>query len=107
MTTDLSSLLAAAARRIQDTGRQLQPEERDAATALLTDLYAAGLRHGIRPQDWSAVGSLGDDCIDAIKQRTLHQQQAQRRQRLEMTGQRPTGLGRDAEHRPSRGGRGL
>lgn len=82
MTTDRAGLVAAAARDILDTGRSLPLEQRDAATALLADLYVAGLRHGIRPQDWSAIAGLGHDCIDAIKQRALHLQQAQRRQSI-------------------------
>lgn len=57
------------------------PEEREAGAALLTDLYAAGVRHGISPEDWSSVGSLGHDCIDVIKQRALQREQAERLQR--------------------------
>jgi hypothetical protein len=36
-----------------------------AAAALLTDLYRAGLRHGITPQDWAAVAALPTACWDA------------------------------------------
>jgi hypothetical protein len=36
-----------------------------AATVLLTDLYRAGLRHGITPQDWAAVAALPTACWDA------------------------------------------
>ena len=71
---DRRALLTAAAHRILDAGRRLQPDEREAATVLLADLYAAGMRHGIAPEDWAWVGSLGQDCIDAIKQRDLQQQ---------------------------------
>lgn len=68
---DRQALLAAAVRRILDTGRRLLPEERAAATALLTDVYAAGLRHGISPAVWASVGSLGHECVDAIKECAL------------------------------------
>lgn len=74
--SDRRALLAAAAHRILDAGGRLQPEEREAATVLLADLYAAGMPHGITPGDWAWVGSFGQDCIDAIKQRA-RQQQAQ------------------------------
>jgi hypothetical protein len=75
--SDRRVLLVAAVHRILDTGRHLQPEEREAATVLLADLYAAGMRPRITPEDWSWVASLGQDCIDAIKQRALQQRQAQ------------------------------
>lgn len=37
-----------------------------AATELLTDLYAAGARHGIREQDWHAVAGLASSCVCVV-----------------------------------------
>ena len=44
--------------------RELGPAGR-AAALLLTDLYRAGLRHGISPQDWVAMAALPTACWDA------------------------------------------
>jgi hypothetical protein len=58
-----------AASKIQGYGRELSPEQREAAVALLADLYATGLRHGVTPEDWAAVAGLDIESLDAIRWR--------------------------------------
>lgn len=58
-----------AAGKLHTYGRDLVPGQRAAAVALLADLYAAGLRHGITPETWAAVAGLDIGCIDAIRWR--------------------------------------
>ena len=94
---DRAVLHAAAARSILDTHRRLRPAEWEAATALLTDLYAASVRHGISPEHWSWVSSLGNDCIEAIKERQARQTQQARR------GQRRGSLARGSRDRDQQG----
>ncbi len=67
--TDRAGLLALAACKLLETQRALAPDERQAATLLLADLYAAGLRHGITPEHWAAVTGLGHLTIDAVRLR--------------------------------------
>ncbi len=66
---DRAGLLALAARNLLETQRALAPDERQSATVLLADLYATGLRHGITPEHWAAVASLGHETIDALRLR--------------------------------------
>ncbi len=66
---DRAGLLSLAARKLLETQRALAPDERQAATLLLADLYATGLRHGITPEHWAAVTSLGHETIDAVRLR--------------------------------------
>ncbi len=42
---------------------------RDAAAALLAELFTVGLRHGITPADWAAVAALPTSCLDACRAR--------------------------------------
>lgn len=42
---------------------------RDAAAALLTELFTVGLRRGITPADWAGVADLPTSCLDACRQR--------------------------------------
>ncbi len=44
---------------------------REAAAALLADLFPGGLRHGITPADWAAVATLPTSCLDACRERTI------------------------------------
>jgi hypothetical protein len=39
----------------------------NAAAALLADLYAAGVKHGISSLDWDAVTSLPDACLSVTR----------------------------------------
>lgn len=101
---DRQALLTAATQRILCADRCLPPEERKAATELLADLYAASTRHGISPEDWSWVSSLGHDCIDVIKQHALQREQTQRRELPRRSGH---GLDTEAGREPDPAGRGL
>jgi hypothetical protein len=58
-----------AASKTRGYGLKLTPGQRDSAVALLADLYATGLRHGITPEDWAAVAGLDIECLDAIRWR--------------------------------------
>lgn len=46
-------------------------EVREAAAALLADLFAVGLRHGITPADWAAAAALPTSCLDACRERQV------------------------------------
>ena len=63
---DRQDLLALATRKIDTVPRNLRPEQLSAATRLLADLYATGLRHGIAPDLWAAVANLGVEVLDAL-----------------------------------------
>ncbi len=65
----LSELTDLARQKIREDSPDLTPPQLAAATALLTEIYTAGLWHAIRPQDWSAVASLPRECVDALAQR--------------------------------------
>lgn len=69
-----------AASKLRGYGHELAPGQRDAAVALLADLYATGLRHGITPEDWAAVAGLDIECLDAIRfrDRVRHRSRAER-----------------------------
>ena len=41
---------------------------RDAAAALLAELFTVGLRHGVTPADWAGVANLPTSCLDACRQ---------------------------------------
>ena len=71
MTHDRPSeeLRRIATSKTRGYGLELSPSQREAAAALLTDLYATGLRHGITPEDWAAVAGLDIECLDAIRWR--------------------------------------
>jgi hypothetical protein len=58
-----------AASKTRGYGLELSPSQREAAAALLADIYATGLRHGITPEDWAAVAGLDIECLDAIRWR--------------------------------------
>ena len=56
-----------------DTCPSLMPvstDLRDAAAALLADLFTVGLRRGITPANW-AVAHLPTSCLDACRQRSV------------------------------------
>jgi hypothetical protein len=42
------------------------PSVLEQAAALLTDLWAAGKRHGVDPGDWAAVTGLADASVDVV-----------------------------------------
>jgi hypothetical protein len=65
----LSKLGEVARHKVHAATPYLASQQLDAAAALLTEVYALGLRHRIRPQDWSAVASLPRECVDALAQR--------------------------------------
>lgn len=65
--TSSEGLRRIAASKLRGYGHELAPGQRDAAVALLADLYATGLRHGITPEDWAAVAGLDIECLDAIR----------------------------------------
>jgi hypothetical protein len=48
------------------TGRQIPVPLEGSASALLTALWAAGLRFGVQPGDWQATTSLPTACLDAL-----------------------------------------
>lgn len=64
--TDHRGLTDLATRKIDVIPRNLTPERFTAATALLADLYATGLRHGVDPDVWAAVTDLGLEVLDAL-----------------------------------------
>jgi hypothetical protein len=65
----LSELTDLARQKVREASPDLTLSQLDAATALLTEVYAVGLRHRIRPQDWAAVASLPREFVDAVAQR--------------------------------------
>lgn len=62
-------------------------EVKQAAAALLANLFTVGLRHGITPADWAAVAALPTSCLDACR---LRQERAAR---LAAPSPRPMTLG--------------
>lgn len=59
-----------AAARIADVARHhdgVTDEQRQAATALLADLYEAGERHGVDPDDWAAVTAMPSAALDVVR----------------------------------------
>ncbi len=61
-------MLALAQAKITGLDGGAPPDVVDAATRLLVDLYRAGMKHGVSPDDWSFVASLGNECLDATRQ---------------------------------------
>jgi hypothetical protein len=47
-------------------GRQMPAVLEETAGDLLADLWAAGLRHGVTPEDWRQTTSLPTACLDAL-----------------------------------------
>lgn len=41
------------------------------AAAVLADLFAVGLRHGVSPADWAGVAALPTSCLDACRERQV------------------------------------
>ncbi len=66
-----SELLLAARTKIDacPTLTPVSSDLRDAAAALLAELFTVGLRHGITPADWAAVAALPTSCLDACRAR--------------------------------------
>jgi len=65
-------LLLAAPNKI-DACTTLTPvsgDLRDAAAALLAELFTVGLRRGITPADGAGVADLPTSCLDACRQRS-------------------------------------
>ncbi|MBK5308319.1 MAG: hypothetical protein JJD92_16690 [Frankiaceae bacterium] len=58
---------------VAETGKALDVIG-EAAAALLADLYAAGLAHGITPDDWASVTALPGACWDVSRARARRQQ---------------------------------
>lgn len=48
----------------------------EAAAALLADLYAVGLAHGVTPQDWAWVTTLPGACWDVSRELEARRRQA-------------------------------
>lgn len=66
-------LLLAAGNKIDacPTSARNHVQVREAAAALLAELFAVGLRHGITPADLAAVAALPTSCLDACRERQL------------------------------------
>lgn len=47
-------------------GAPITPEQRAAATALLTDMLAAAARHGATLKDFDGVVDLPGGCVDVV-----------------------------------------
>lgn len=67
---------------VAETGKALDATG-EAAAALLADLYAVGLVHGVTPQDWAWVTALPGACWDVSRELTARRQTVIDRSRRE------------------------
>lgn len=94
---DRRGLTDLASRKIDAIPRNLTPERTTAATALLADLYATGLQHGVDPDVWAAVADLGVEVLDAL---ALRDQLPPRRPPSPDPARRDRASGRAADREP-------
>ena len=66
------ALLLAACNKIDacPTLTPVSSDLRDAAAALLAELFTVGLRYGVTPADWAGVADLPSSCLDVCRQRS-------------------------------------
>jgi hypothetical protein len=66
LPTLLDETIAAVVTTVTLTGRQVPMQFEGTAAQLLTDLWRAGLRYDVQPEDWRASCSLPTACLDVL-----------------------------------------